>query len=143
VYRLPDRVRDVVRARGGGVRGFGEGSGYLFGGEGRIDLMAREAEERGRWGFGGGGLEGKKWSRSVSATSAGSEAPCRSGNLCGGQPNANLWAVQRERGVVEDKKSDQCAFLAQAMALKYILLELFTFLQLRGAGSRRDNLANL
>jgi len=30
VYRFPQRVRDMVRARGGGVRGFGEGPGYLF-----------------------------------------------------------------------------------------------------------------
>ena len=92
---------------------------------------------------GGGGFEGKKWSRSVSATSAGLEAPGRSGNLSGGRPNANLLAVQMERGVAEDRKSDQCAFLAEAMALKYILLELFTLLQLRGDGSRRDILANL
>jgi len=92
---------------------------------------------------GGGGLEGKRWSISVSATSAGSEAPGRSGNLCGGRPNANLLAVQRERGVAEDKKSDQCVFLAEAMALKYVLLELFTLLQLRGEGSRQDILANL
>jgi len=88
-------------------------------------------------------LEGKKWSRSVSATSAGSEAPGKSGNLCGGRPNANLFAVQREYGVAEDKKSDQCVFLAKAMALKYVLLELLTLLQLRGDGSRRDILANL
>jgi len=53
VYRLPHRVRDVVRARGGGVRGRGESSGYLFGGEGGIVLIKREAEERGWWGFGG------------------------------------------------------------------------------------------
>ena len=92
---------------------------------------------------GGGGLEGKKWSRSVSAIAAGSEAPGKSRNLCGGRPNANLWAVQRERGVAEDRKSDQCVFLAEAMALKYVLLELFTLLQLRGDGSRRDILANL
>ena len=50
---------------------------------------------------------GKKWSRSISASSAGLEAPGKSRNLCGGQPNANLLAVQRERGVAEDKKSDQ------------------------------------
>ena len=92
---------------------------------------------------GGGGLEGKKWSRSVSATSAGSEAPGKSGNLCSGRLNANLLAVQRERGVAEDRKSDQCVFLAKAMALKYVLLMLFTLLQLRGDGSRRDILANL
>ena len=67
-------------------------------------------------------MEGKKWSRSVSATLAGSEAPGNSGNLCGGRPNANLLAVQRERGVAEHKESDQCAFLAEAMALKYVLL---------------------
>jgi len=67
---------------------------------------------------GGGGLEGKKWSRSVSATSAGSEAPGKSGNLWGGGPKANLLAVHRERGVAEDRKSDQCVFLAAAMALK-------------------------
>ena len=92
---------------------------------------------------GGGGLEGKKWSRSVSATSAGSEAPGKFGNLCGGRPNANLLAIQRERGVAEDRESDQCVFLAEAMALKYVLLELFTSLQLSGDGSRRDILANL
>jgi len=39
VYRLPHRVRDVVGARGGGVRGFGKGPGYLFGGEGGIVLI--------------------------------------------------------------------------------------------------------
>jgi len=88
-------------------------------------------------------LEGKKWSRSVSATSAGLEAPGRSGNPCGGRPNANLLAIQKDCGVAEDKKSDQCAFLAEAMALKYVLLELFTLLQLREEGSRRDILANL
>jgi len=41
----------VIGARGGGVRGFGEGSGYLFRGEGGVFLMACEAEEWGRWGF--------------------------------------------------------------------------------------------
>jgi len=92
---------------------------------------------------GGRGLEEKKRSRSVSATSAGSEAPGRSGNLCGGRPNANLLAVQRERGVADDRKSDQCIFLSEAMALKYVLLELFTLLQLRGDGSRREILGNL
>ena len=88
-------------------------------------------------------MDAKKWSSSISATSAGSEAPCKSGNLCGGRPKANLLAVQSERGVAEDQKSDQCVFLAEAMALKYVLLELFTLLQLRGDGSRRDILANL
>ena len=88
-------------------------------------------------------MEGKQWSRSVPATSAGAEAPGKSGNLCGGRPNANLLAVQRECGVAEDRKSDQCVFLARAMALKYVLLELLTLLQLRGDGSRRDALANL
>ena len=53
VYRLPHRVRNVVRARGGGVRGFGDGPGYLFGGEGGIVLITSEVEERERWGFGG------------------------------------------------------------------------------------------
>ena len=88
-------------------------------------------------------MEGKKWSRSVSATSAWLEAPRGLGNLCGGRPNANLLAIQRDRGVAEDRKSDQCVFLAEAMALKYVLLELFTLLQLSGDGSRRDILANL
>ena len=92
---------------------------------------------------GGGGFEGKKWSRCVSATLAGSEAPGRSGNLCGRRPNANLLAVQRECGVAEDRKSNQCVFLAEAMALKYVLLELFTLPQLRGDGLRRDILSNL
>jgi len=45
--------------------------------------------------------------------------------------------------VAEDRKYDQCALLAKAMALKYVLLELFTLLQLREDGSRRDILANL
>jgi len=52
-------------------------------------------------------------------------------------------AVQRECGLAEDRKSDQCVFLAEGMALKYVLLELFTLLQLRGHGSRRDILGNL
>jgi len=34
-------------------RGFGEGPGYLFGGEGGVVLLVHEAEEGGRWGFGG------------------------------------------------------------------------------------------
>ena len=42
---------------------------------------------------GGGGLGVKKWYWSMSATAPGSEATGRSGNLCGGQPNANLLAV--------------------------------------------------
>jgi len=88
-------------------------------------------------------LERKQWWRNVSATSVGLEASGRSGNLCGGRPKANLLAVQRECGVAEDKKSDQCAFLAEAIALKYVLLELLTLLQLRGDRSRRDILANL
>jgi len=53
VYRLSHRVRDVVGARGGGVRGFGEGCRYLFGGERGVVLVVYEAQERGRWGFGG------------------------------------------------------------------------------------------
>jgi len=88
-------------------------------------------------------LEGKKWSRSVSATSAGLEAPGKSENLCGGRPNVNLLAVQREHAVAEDRNSYQSVFLAEAMALTYVLLALFTLLQLMGDGSRRDNLANL
>ena len=54
VYRLPHRVQDVVGARGGGVRGLGEGPGYLFGGEGGIVLIAREAGAQGRLGWGDG-----------------------------------------------------------------------------------------
>ena len=53
MYRLPHRVRDVVGARGGGIRGFGEGPGHLFGGKWGIVLMAREAEKWRRWGCGG------------------------------------------------------------------------------------------
>jgi len=53
VYRLPDRVRDVIGARGGGVSGFSEGPEYLFGGDGGIVLIPREVEEGGRSGFGG------------------------------------------------------------------------------------------
>jgi len=53
VYRFPQRVRDVVGARGGGVGGFGECSGYLFRGEGGVFRVVHAAEERGSWGFGG------------------------------------------------------------------------------------------
>jgi len=53
MYSFPHRVRDVVRARGGRVRRFGEGPGYLFRSEGGIVLITHEAEEWGRWGFGG------------------------------------------------------------------------------------------
>ena len=45
--------------------------------------------------------------------------------------------------MAEDRKSDQCAFLAEAMALKHVHLELFTLLQFRGEGLRPDILANL
>jgi len=53
VYGLPHGVQDVVGARGGGVRGFREGPGYLLRGEGSVVLIAGEAEEGGRKGFGG------------------------------------------------------------------------------------------
>jgi len=53
VYRLPHRVRDVIGARGGCVRGFGEGPGYPFGGEGGIVLIVREVEKWGRRVLGG------------------------------------------------------------------------------------------
>jgi len=43
----------VIGAWGGGVRGFGEGPGYLFRGEGGVVLILRVAEERARWRFGG------------------------------------------------------------------------------------------
>ena len=88
-------------------------------------------------------MDGKMCLKRVFPTSAGSEAPGKSGTLCGGRPNANLLAVQRECGVAEDKKSAPCVFLAEAMALKCLLPELFTMLQLRGNRSRRDILANL
>ena len=45
--------------------------------------------------------------------------------------------------MAEDKKSDHSAFLAKAIALKYVVLELFILPQLRGEGSRPDILANL
>jgi len=48
VYRLPHRIGDVIRSRGEGVRGFGEGPGYFFRGEGGIVLVTREAEKGGR-----------------------------------------------------------------------------------------------
>ena len=53
VYRLPHRVRDVVWSSSGGVPGLREGPGYFFTGEGGIVLVTGEAEEGGRWGFGG------------------------------------------------------------------------------------------
>ena len=53
MHRLPHRVRDVVGVRGGGVREFGEGSGYLLGDEGGIVLIVRQAEEWRSWGLGG------------------------------------------------------------------------------------------
>jgi len=62
MYRMPHRARDVVGARGGGVRGFREGPGYLFGGEGGLVLVTHEAEECGRWGFGGEAVVKKRFS---------------------------------------------------------------------------------
>jgi len=53
VHGLPYGVWDVVGARGGGVRGFGEGPGGLLSGKGCVVLIAGEGEERGRRGFGG------------------------------------------------------------------------------------------
>jgi len=53
VYKLRHRVWDVVRSRSGGVRGCREAPGYFFRGKGGIVLILREAEEGGRWGFGG------------------------------------------------------------------------------------------
>jgi len=53
VYRLPYREWDVVRARGRGIRGLGEGPGYVFGCEGSIVLVASEAAERARRGLWG------------------------------------------------------------------------------------------
>jgi len=53
VHGLPDRVRNVVGTRGGGIRGLEKGTRYLLRGEEGIVLMAYEAEARGRWGFGG------------------------------------------------------------------------------------------
>jgi len=70
-------------------------------------------------------------------------APGKFGILCGRRPNANLLAVQRQCGVADDKRSDQFAFFAKAIALKYVLLELLTLLQLSGDGSRRNTVGNL
>jgi len=52
-HGLPNQVRDVVGARGGGICGLGKGSGYFLKGEGSLVLVVCEAEERGRWGFRG------------------------------------------------------------------------------------------
>ena len=52
VHRLPYRVWDVVGTMGGGVRGLGKDPGDLLRGQGSVILIAREAEERGRRGFG-------------------------------------------------------------------------------------------
>jgi len=65
----------------------------------------------------GGGLGGKKWARRSSATWVGLSASGRARKHWGGHPNANLFAVQTECGVAEERKSDQRAFLADAMAL--------------------------
>jgi len=54
VHGLPDRVRDVVETRGGGVRGLIKGPGYFLRGKRSIVLVAYEAEDQGRWGFRGG-----------------------------------------------------------------------------------------
>ena len=113
----------MVEARGGGVRGLGEGPGYLFGDQRGIVLITHEAEEWGRWGL--GGEEVVKEGLSYLGRR---EAPGKCGNRCGGRPNANLLAVQRQPGVAEVKKSHQCVLLAEVMALKYDLLELFILL---------------
>jgi len=65
------------------------------------------------------------------------------GTFSGSRPNTNLLALQTDRGVAKDRKSHQCVFLAQAMALKHVLLALFILLQSKGGGSRRDTLANM
>ena len=53
MYSLLQKIEDVVGAWRRGIRGLGEGPGYLLGGEGGIVLVARQLEERERWGLGG------------------------------------------------------------------------------------------
>ena len=65
------------------------------------------------------------------------------GNLGGGRPTANLFAVQTDCGVAEDRKSDQWDLLAVAMALKYARLAFLMFRWLEGEGSFRVVLAML
>ena len=56
-------------------------------------------------------------------------------NLGGGWPTANLLAVQTHCGVAEARKSDQCALLAVAMALKYARLAFLISRWFMGEGS--------
>ena len=53
VHRLPNRVRNVVGAGGGGIQGFGKSPGYFFTDKGSIVFVAYEVEEWGRGVLGG------------------------------------------------------------------------------------------
>jgi len=84
----------MVGTRGRGVPGFGEGPGYLFGGERGIVLVACEVEERGRWAFGG-----KKSGEGASPLPRLCQRPLGSpGTFVAGDERPTSWL---SRGIVE------------------------------------------
>ena len=126
---LQHRVRDVIETRGGGIREVGKGPGYLLRSKWGAVLVACEAEEGGWWGF--------RWEKVIKECFCYLELVGASRQVrepLWRRPNTNLLAVQRECGVADANKSDQCIFLAEAIALKYVLLEHFTLLELWGSG---------
>src|SRR5437588_6621845 len=67
--------------------------------------------------------EGKKCPRRAELIFSGVSASRILGNLVGDFPRTSFLAVHREWGVAQDRKVDQCAFLALLMALKYPFFE--------------------
>src|SRR5437660_1473111 len=70
-----------------------------------------------RWGVrmvgsGREGEEGKKWSRRTELILAGVSALGILENLVGDWPRASFLAAYRDWGVAQDRKKDQCVFLA-------------------------------
>jgi len=64
------------------------------------------------------GSPGKKWLRKALLSSGGVVAPGSSGNLGGGRPTVNLFAVHTVCGVAVAKNEDQWSLLAFLIALK-------------------------
>ena len=64
------------------------------------------------------GSPGKKWLSRAVLSSIGDVVPGSSGNLGGGRPTANFFAVQTICGVAVARKADQWALLRFFLALK-------------------------
>ena len=91
-----------------------------------ISSLVRGSAEGWRWRrprVGSSGFGGKKWSRRALLISAGEVASGRSGKRGVLRGATNFFTVQMLWGVVLARKSDQWAFLAFLIALKYPRLE--------------------